>query len=214
MKVTITSPIAHLTVELDAHNATALMQMALARSVPETTIMSEPAEKEEKQSSHHPMCRCEVKIPAKLMPTKKEEPAEEPAPAPATATTITPPVAPVAAPQSDDGFDPDMDDRVGFSAEEESPTKGYRGFLHMKCGKCHKEKSFCVKKPLKEYRCACGHTTPMKGLNKVVAKCDCGWDIQYYTNHDADAFELNCFGCGEPVLVKWSFRHKRYEKQD
>lgn len=213
MKVTITTPFARLAVEMTASDAQEMMKAALMMSVTEPTEMKDEP----------PMEREIVGTPTVVtLPYRPEKPTvstltvkkEDPKPAPAPAPTITPPVAPVAAPQSGDDFDPDMDDRVGFSAEEETPKKGYRGFLHIKCNHCHKEKSFCSKKPLKEYRCECGHTTPLKGLNKIVAKCDCDWDMTYFTNHDADAFELNCISCGTPVLVRWSYRHKRYEKED
>lgn len=211
MKVTITTPFARLTVEMEPIKAAELLSNALNKAAPK------PA-KHGAFADLFPMAPKDVA--AYDAPDQPDEqPAAEPepkkeAPKPAPAPTITPPVTPVAAPQSDDDFAPDMDDRVGFSAEEETPEKGYRGFLHVKCAKCHKEKSFHIKWPLKEYRCECGHTTPLKGLNKVVAKCDCGWDLKYYTNHDADAFDLKCPQCSEPALVKWSFRHKRYEKED
>lgn len=206
MKVTITTPFARLSVEMDAMKAATLLTEALIAAVPDT------AQTAKKRPSHGAYADLFTKDPEDSADcdepaTKREDPVIE-------FPTITPPVTPVAAPQSDDGFDPDMDDRVGFSAEEETPEKGYRGFLHVKCAKCHKEHSFCTKKALKEYRCECGHTTPLKGLNKIVAKCDCGQDMKYFTNHDADSFELKCPRCDKPALVQWSFRHKRYEKAD
>ena len=195
---------------MTAIDAQEMMLAALRMSVPEPTKTKDEPPKERKIVGTPPVVTLPYrpeKPTVSTLSVKKEDP--KPAPAP----TITPPVTPVAAPQSDDDFDPDWDDRVGFSAEEETPKKGYRGFLHVKCAKCHKEKSFCTKKPLKEHRYECGHTTPLKGLNKIVAKCDCGLDMQYFTNHDADSFELKCIECGGPVLVKWNFRHKQYEKE-
>ena len=213
MKVTITTPFARLSVEMDAMKAATFLTEALIAAVPEPTIMEAPDLE---------MTGIMVDQPSEVRFCQSSRPDEQPAaepepkkqdtkPAP---DTITPHDTPVAAPANDDGFDDDLDKPVGFSAYEPTPETGYRGFLHMKCDKCHKEKSFHIKWPLKEYRCECGHTTPLHGLSKVMAKCECGWDLKYFTNHDADAFSLKCIDCGETVSVRWNFRHKRYEKEN
>ena len=190
MKVTITTPFARLTVEMEPIKAAELLSNALNKAAPK------PA-KHGAFADLFPMAPKDVA--AYDAPDQPDEqPAAEPepkkeAPKPAPAPTITPPVAPVAAP---------------------TPADGYRGFLHIKCDHCHKEKGFHIKMPIKEYRCECGHTTPLHDLVNVGAKCDCGWDLKHFTNHDADAFEIKCPSCDKPVLVKWSYRHKRYEKED
>ena len=219
MKVTITTPFARLAVEMDTIEAANLMHHALSR----TTLETEPnwytpgaynvlfAKKSEETD-----CPTAPAQPDETSGSEQDDEegdpwADEEESAPEA--TITPPEKPVAAPTSDFGFGDDMDDTPPFSAEEETPEKGYRGFLHIKCNKCHKGKSFHVKHPLKQYRCECGHTMPLKGLSNVVAKCDCGWEMKYHTNMDEDAFALQCISCNKPVLVKWNFRHKRYEKE-
>lgn len=210
MKVTITTPFARLSVEMDAMKAATFLTEALIAAVPEPTV---------EQRAYADLFRMNPEYEADYTaPVRHDEPSyphltvqeEDPAPD----NTNTPPDTPVSAITNDDGFDDDLDNPVGFSAYEPTPEKGYRGFLHMKCDKCHKEKSFHIKWPLKEYRCECGHTMPLHGLSKVVAKCECGWDLKYFTNQDADAFEIKCISCEKPVLVKWNFRHKRYEKAD
>lgn len=198
MKVTITTPFARLQVDLSAERAADLMEQALFAAVPDTarqdvadlvqygTIIPTIPTKEEKPAVD------EVKDPAVHAVGPSKEPPKAPIPEPDEFTATT----------------------AGFSAEEPTPDKGYRGFLHIKCDECHKERSFHMKWPIKEYRCECGHTQPLHGLSKIVAKCDCGWELKYYTNQDADAFEMTCPSCGEKILVKWNFRHKRYEKTE
>lgn len=111
--------------------------------------------------------------------------------------------------------------RAGEKAPPEEPAEvsvapvgqnGYRGFLHIKCNRCHKEKSFHIKWPLDRHRCECGHMTELRDLSEIVGKCGCGWKMKYFTNQDADSFELKCPSCDEAVLVKWDFRNKRYER--
>lgn len=212
MKVTITTPFARLSVEMDAMKAATLLTEALTAAMPEP---AGPRHHGAYADLFRKSPEYEIDYAAYVASIQYDEPSEsnltvqEEDTAPDNPST--PPETPVAAPTNDDGFDEDLDDPVGFSAYEPTPEKGYRGFLHMKCERCHKEKSFHIKWPLKEYRCECGHTMPLKGLSKVVAKCDCGWDLKYFTNQDADAFEIKCISCGKPVLVKWNFRHKRYE---
>ena len=97
-------------------------------------------------------------------------------------------------------------------AEGAVGQNGYRGFLHIKCERCHKEKSFHIKWPLDQHRCECGHTTNLQDLSEIVGECACGWKMKYHTNQSADSFELQCPSCGEKSLVKWSFRNSRYER--
>ena len=210
MKVTITTPFARLTVEMEPIKAAELLSNALEKAAPK------PA-KHGAFAGLFPMAPEDVA--AYTAPDQPDEqPAAEPepkkeAPGPAPAPTITPPVAPVAAPQSDFDFGDDDDTPVGFSAEEPTPEKGYRGFLHIKCDHCHKEKIFHVKNNLKEYHCECGHTMPLRGLSKGVYKCDCGWKMYFFTNQDADAIETKCV-CGAPAVMKWNYGRNRYVKED
>lgn len=210
MKVTITTPFARLAVEMDAMKAATLLTEALIAAVPE------PEENTEERPAYGTYADLfkDRPDPYNTAPIQPEEPSEPELPAeedPAPNPIIKTPDAPTEVFQDDIGFDIDMDERVGFSANEETPEKGYRGLMHIKCDHCHKEKSFHIKWPLNEYRCECGHTMPLRGLSKVAAKCDCGWNLKYFTNQDADSFEIKCISCGDPVLVKWDFRHKRYE---
>ena len=209
MKVTITTPFARLAVEMTASDAQEMMLAALKMSEPEPTKTKDEPPKERKIVGTPPVVTLPYrpeKPTVSTLSVKKEDP--KPAPAP----TITPPVTPVAAPQSDFDFGDDMDTPVGFSAKEQTPEEGYSGFLHIKCSHCHKEKIFHSKNHLKEYHCECGHTMPLSGLSKGVSKCDCGWKMHFFTNHDADSFETKCV-CGAPALVKWHFGRKRYVKE-
>ena len=221
MKVTITTPFARLALEMNTIEAANLMHHALSR----TTLEAAP-----KGYTHGAYANLFAKkseeadcptAPAQPDETSGSEQTDEEEGDPwadeeesAPEVTITPPEKPVAALASDFDFGDDLDDTPPFSAVEKTPEKGYRGFLHIKCNKCHKGKSFHVKYPLKQYRCECGHTMPLQGLSKVVAKCDCGWDMKYVTNTDEDAFALQCISCDKPVPVKWNFRHKQYEKEN
>ena len=141
MKVTITTPFARLSVEMDAMKAATLLTEAL------TAAMPEPAGPRH-HSAYADLFRkspeYEIDYAAYVASIQYDEPSEsnltvqEEDPAP---PTITPPETPVAAPTSDEGFDDDLDNPVGFSAEEPTPEKGYRGFLHMKCDKCQVPRS-------------------------------------------------------------------------
>lgn len=207
MKVTITTPFARLQVDLTAERAANLMEQALFASVPDAdrqdaedlvqgaVITLPDLDKKEKPPV------AEVKVPTAKKAPKVTIP-EQNSPDPAD------PEDPVSA------FIEEQNTAAEFTAEEPTPENGYRGFLHIKCDECHKERSFHMKHPIKEYRCECGHTQPLHGLSKIVAKCNCGWELKYYTNQDADAFEMTCPSCREKVLVKWNFRHKRYEKTE
>ena len=217
MKVTITTPFARLAVEMNTIEAADLMHHALSRATQEPTH-KRPGRPYAELFDTNP--EGDIAYTAQAQPEEtsgSEQDDEEGDPwadeEESAPESTTPPEKPVAAPTSDFDFGDDMDTPVGFSAAEPTPEKGYRGFLHIKCDKCHKGKSFYVKHPLKQYRCECGHTMPLKGLSKVVAKCDCGWDMKYVTNTDEDAFALQCISCDKPVLVKWNFRNKRYEKE-
>lgn len=172
MRVSINTPIARLSVELEDQYAVAMMQAALAAAVL-SDVNTEEAEAEADVSYEEAIAAVET---AEQQEQRVE--AAEPDEAP---------------------------------AELPKPENGYRGFLHMKCGHCHKEKSFHIKWPLKEYRCECGKVTPLRDISVVEARCSCGWKLNCYTNQDADSFELKCVSCGEPVLVKWDFRKRQYE---
>lgn len=204
MKVTITTPFARLQVDLTAERAAALMDEALCAAAPRPKKTMEEAMRE---LMAHPNCRCAV-LPV-TVPEPDEAPAEDEVP---TADDAGPSMEPQKSPVPEpDKF---AETTAGFSAEEPTPEKGDRGFLHIKCDECHKERSFHMKWPIKEYRCECGHTQPLHGLSKILAKCDCGWELKYYTNQGDDSFEMTCPNCGEKILVKWNFRHKRYELAD
>lgn len=198
MKVTITTPFARLQVDLTAERAANLMEEALFAAVPDTACQDVAD-----------LVQYGTIIPTIL--TKEEKPpVDEVKVSPANASVPAQEVQKVTIPEPDEF----TATTAGFFAEEPTPDKGYRGFMHIKCDECHKERSFHMKWPIKEYRCECGHTQPLHGLSKIVAKCDCGWELKYYTNQDADAFEMTCPSCGEKILVKWNFRHKRYEKTE
>ena len=199
MKVTITTPFARLQVDLTAERAANLMEQALFASVPDA----------ERQNAAD-LVQGGVFFPSAPI-QQEEEPKWMQMKPPSSHDAVPAQEAPKVTIPEPDEFTATT---AGFSAEEPTPEKGYRGFLHIKCDECHKERSFHMKWPIKEYRCECGHTQPLHGLSKIVAKCDCGWELKYYTNQGDDSFEMTCPSCGEKILVKWDFRHKRYEKTE
>lgn len=76
---------------------------------------------------------------------------------------------------------------------------GYTGFLYVKCEECGSAKGFCAKKPLQEYRCECGHKTPLSDLKPMHVHCECGEIFKYRTNLTDSTATMECIRCGSPV---------------
>ena len=91
-------------------------------------------------------------------------------------------------------------------------TRGYTGFLHIRCEHCGKTKAFCTKYPLNYYQCEeCDGKTELLGLKRAYINCECGNRSGYFTNETADVFDLNCINCGMPVALKYNAKKNLYE---
>ena len=91
-------------------------------------------------------------------------------------------------------------------------SRGYTGFLHIRCEHCGKTKTFCTKHQLSYYSCKeCGEKTELKDLKLAFINCECGSRLKYFTNETADLIELNCINCGMPVALKYNAKKKLYE---
>ena len=91
-------------------------------------------------------------------------------------------------------------------------SRGYSGFLHIRCEHCGKTKSFCAKHQLSYYGCKeCDKKTELKDLKLAFINCECGSWLRYFTNETADLIELNCINCGMPVALKYNAKKKLYE---
>ena len=91
-------------------------------------------------------------------------------------------------------------------------SRGYAGFLHIRCEHCGKTKTFCVKRQLSYYGCEeCGKKTDLKDLKLAFINCECGDMARYFTNETAELIELNCINCGMPVALKYNAKKKLYE---
>lgn len=97
-------------------------------------------------------------------------------------------------------------------AEAETNGQGdeYTGFLYIKCHKCGKIRGFCTK-GITEYRCGCGHITPLHDLKPLYVNCQCGKNFKYMTNMDSNMFDVNCIECGGPVAVSWNAKKMIYQ---
>lgn len=90
-------------------------------------------------------------------------------------------------------------------------SKGYTGFLHLRCDSCGKARGMCAKRPLKAYRCVCGHETKLKGLKKAAFTCSCcGTHFEYMTNMTSLGFTMECLSCKAPVDLTYSQKNRRY----
>lgn len=94
----------------------------------------------------------------------------------------------------------------------ENQTKGYKGFLLIRCGKCGHVRAFNSKYELNWYKCGeCGEETALEELVPLWAQCECGRHSRYYTNIDTAMTEVNCITCGAPVAVEWNAKKKCYQ---
>lgn len=91
-------------------------------------------------------------------------------------------------------------------------SRGYAGFLHIRCEHCGKTKTFCTRYQLSYYGCKeCGKKTDLKDLKLAFINCECGGTARYFTNETAELIELNCINCGMPVALKYNAKKKLYE---
>lgn len=91
-------------------------------------------------------------------------------------------------------------------------SKGYSGFLYLRCDSCGKARGMCSKKPLKAYRCGCGHETKLRGLKKVTFTCSCcSTHYEYLTNMTSLGFTMDCPNCKAEVDLMYNQRKRRYE---
>lgn len=96
-------------------------------------------------------------------------------------------------------------------AGESGDSKGYTGFLYLRCESCGKARGMCAKRPLKAYRCGCGHETKLKGLKKAVFTCGCcGTHFEYRTNMTSLGFTMECLSCKAPVDLAYSQKGRQY----
>lgn len=91
-------------------------------------------------------------------------------------------------------------------------TKGYKGFLMIRCKSCGHTKAFCSKYELNWCKCQeCGEKTILEDLRMLWANCECGRRAHYYTNIEDPVTEVNCLTCGAPVAVEWNAKKKCYQ---
>lgn len=81
----------------------------------------------------------------------------------------------------------------------------YKGFLHVKCPRCGRVRSFCKKVPGSYIRCKCGWNFELRDLVPIWVSCECGMrSLRYLTNRDERIFDIGCLNCGAPVCVEWN----------
>ena len=101
---------------------------------------------------------------------------------------------------------------MGIDRSQAQESRGYTGFLHIRCEHCGKTKTFCAKHQLSYYGCKeCGKKTDLKDLKRAFINCECGGMTRYLTNETAELIELNCINCGMPVALKYNAKKKLYE---
>ena len=120
--------------------------------------------------------------------------------------------APAAPPAKLTGFSPKITVPKEDAKPRENPTEnGYKGFLYIKCEECGNTKGFCVKAPIKENRCDCGHTTQFKDLKPLYVNCKCGDSFKYMTNLTENTATIDCIHCGSPVDLEYHANKGLYQ---
>ena len=75
--------------------------------------------------------------------------------------------------------------------------------------KCGKVTGTCVRQPITDFRCSCGHNTHLRGaLRPLEYTCKCGARFRYRTNLEDEMVEIDCFKCGAPVTMILGSRGK------
>lgn len=77
----------------------------------------------------------------------------------------------------------------------------YKGFLHVRCVFCGKEKTWCANLPTNEHKCGCRMITELRELIPVFMKCSCGHEAKYKTNVKDDSVTIPCINCKQPVTM-------------
>ena len=91
-------------------------------------------------------------------------------------------------------------------------SRGYTGFLHIRCEHCGKTKTFCTKHQLSYYGCKeCGKKTDLKNLKLAFINCECGGSSKFFTIVTAELSELNCIIWRMPVPLNYNAKKKLYE---
>lgn len=93
-------------------------------------------------------------------------------------------------------------------------AEGYFGFLHIRCEKCERERSFCARVPVRGNRCQCGHVTELGDLRRARTRCKCGASHSYRTNITDDVITISCINCGGPTDLEYNYRKRRYETME
>lgn len=91
--------------------------------------------------------------------------------------------------------------------EDQGP---YKGFLMIECEKCHEVKAFCAKRETYNFRCDCGHNTPLKNLRPLFMHCKCGESFRYKTNITRPKVSHTCIVCKAPVDMEINKKNTAY----
>lgn len=79
---------------------------------------------------------------------------------------------------------------MGIDRSQAQESRGYTGFLHIRCEHCGKTKTFCAKHQLSYYGCKeCGKKTDLKDLKLAFINCECGGTARYFTNETAELID-------------------------
>ena len=92
----------------------------------------------------------------------------------------------------------------------DSPKLKFQGFLYIQCEECGQFKGFMPKTPLTDYRCDCGHTTPLHDARVMRVDCKCGQKFKYLTNTKENIVTIDCYNCGSPVDLEFHERKQEY----
>lgn len=96
----------------------------------------------------------------------------------------------------------------GEPLSTDKPT--FKGFLYLKCEKCGKHKGFMPKSPISTYRCDCGHHTEIENVKAVYAVCKCGVKFKYLTNSKDKTLTIDCINCKAPIDLEYHEKNQVY----
>lgn len=193
MELTIKTPFARLTVDVDPAQALHLVQQALNCAT--STDLPQPAPTQEQPEP--------VKVNGPVLgeaPTATVEILDTAAAAATEAARLLGTTAEAIATEAAKAL---------TETPQEQPER-YGGFLYVECEACKATSGYKPKQPIFFHRCTCGHRTILKNMLPAFVHCKCGGHYRYRTNILDRTFTINCLACGAPVDMELNGKETAY----
>lgn len=209
MELTIKTPFARLTVDVDPAQALHLVQQALNCATSADLPQPAPGATFAPLEGHPPTWEEEPE--AAPEPVKVNGPVLE---APAPTVEVLDKVA-AAATEAAKALGTTVEATATEAAKAlagtpKEPQERYGGFLYVQCEACKSTSGYKPKQPIFMHKCDCGHRTILKNVLPAYVRCKCGSDFKYRTNILDRTFTINCLTCGAPVDMELNGKETAY----